>query len=119
MKKILIITPFVPSNIGAGVNYTRLFIEDLSKENEVDVVLFKSKNEEQYNISNTNVKLIKEFRICTFYKFLNCALCFFLFPLFTAKFSIKVLIYLRKTIRKKNMISFILILVKCFCMQSF
>lgn len=102
MKKILIITPFVPSNIGAGVNYTRLFIEDLSKENEVDVVLFKSKNEEQYNISNTNVKLIKEFRICTFYKFLNCALCFFLFPLFTAKFSIKVLIYLRKTIRKKK-----------------
>ena len=43
MHKILLLTPFVPSNIGAGVNYTNLFIEDISKLNQVDIVLFKSK----------------------------------------------------------------------------
>lgn len=100
MKKILIVTPFVPNNIGAGVNYTRLFIEDLSKENEVDIVLFRSKVEKQYELPNNHVKVIKEFRICTFYKLLNCAFVFFLFPLFTAKFSIRVLMFLRKNIRK-------------------
>ena len=100
MRKILLITPFVPSNIGAGVNYTKSFIEDISRDNEVNIVLFKGKYENSYVPCNSNVKVLKEIRISLFRKFVNVCFLFFLFPLFTAKFNVFILFYLKYIIKK-------------------
>lgn len=102
MRKILLITPFVPNNIGAGVNYTRLFIEDISKDCEVDIVLFKGKHDVSYMPCNSNVQLLKEVDISFLYKLLNVLFLFFLFPLFTAKFNICILFYLQNLVRRKK-----------------
>lgn len=102
MSKILLITPFVPSNIGAGVNYTKLFIENISRLHNVDIVLFKSKEEASYIPCNSHVRIIKEFRTSVFYKLLNAASLFFIFPLFTAKFNIFILLYLKKVIKSNH-----------------
>lgn len=92
MPKILLLTPFVPSNIGAGVNYTRLFLEDISKNNEVDIVLFNTRDSSSYSCCNSNVRVLKEVKTSFVYKLLNCSFLFFLFPLFTVKFNLFVLI---------------------------
>lgn len=102
MKKILLITPFVPNNIGAGVNYTRLFIEDISKDCEVNIVLFKGKNEVSYIPCNSNVKLLREINSSLLYKLLNAVSLIFLFPLFTVKFNLFILFYLRNLIKNER-----------------
>lgn len=102
MKHILLITPFVPSKIGAGVNYTRLFIEDISHENIVDVVLFKMQGEDSYTPCNSHIRIIKEFKTSIFSKLFNCAFLFFLFPLFTAKFNLFVYVFLKKLLKQKD-----------------
>lgn len=102
MSKILLLTPFVPSNIGAGVNYTRLFIEDISRENDIDIILFKTQDELSYSPCNSRVKILKEYNANFVYKLLNCSLLFFLFPLFTAKFNVRILLYLRALIKRND-----------------
>lgn len=101
MIKIFLITPFVPSTIGAGVNYTRQFIEDLSSENKVDIVLFK-KPGESYIPPNANVRLLREFEISFWKKVCNVCLLFFLFPLFTAKFNVLVYAYVRRVLKRED-----------------
>ena len=102
MHKILLLTPFVPSNIGAGVNYTNLFIEDISKLNQVDIVLFKSKEDPPFKICNPHVKVLHEFKVSKINKLLNACILFPLFPLFTAKFNFLVLCYLKRIVKQGN-----------------
>ena len=45
MKKILLISAFVPSRKTAGQNYTRQLIEDLSGRYEVDLICFRNRSE--------------------------------------------------------------------------
>ena len=102
MKHILLITPFVPSQLGAGVNYSRQLIEELSKENLIDIVLFRSKMEAEYIAPNLNVRILKEYGISKMKKLIHAGCLFFFFPLFTAKFSFFVLFYLKSLIKKKH-----------------
>lgn len=100
--KILLITPFVPTNVGAGVNYTRQFICDLSMNHKVDIVLFRTKEDLAYKIPNSNVIVLREFRVSLIKKLFNALMLFFMFPLFTAKFNLLILFYLRRLIEKGN-----------------
>lgn len=102
MKRILLITPFVPSNIGAGVKYTMSFIEDISKSHKVDIVLFKNDTEGEYVPRNVNIRVLKEFNISIARKLLNVLSCFWIFPLFTAKFNYRVLRYLIKLVNENH-----------------
>ena len=79
MSKVLLITPFVPTNIGAGVNYTRQFIEDLSIDHKIDVVLFKTESVSTYEIPNKNVFLLKAYRISMMKKLFNASIFFLCF----------------------------------------
>lgn len=102
MKHILLITSFVPSEIGAGVNYTRQLIEDLSKKNVVDIVLFKGSVEPEYMIPNSNIHVLKVFEISFWKKLIHVCCLFFFFPLFTVKFSFRTFFYLKALLKKKQ-----------------
>lgn len=41
MKKILFLTPYLPSNRAGGENFTRLLLEELSKTCQIDLIYFK------------------------------------------------------------------------------
>lgn len=98
MKKILFITPFPPSTLGAGVNYTRQLLEELSQSFKIDLIYFRSKEDSFYTPPNTNVRVKKIFEISKLRKILSVIFLPFLFPLFTAKFSFSYLANIRSII---------------------
>lgn len=102
MKRILFITPFTPSNRDAGTNYTKHLLEVLSKNNKIDILLFRYSNDSQFVIPNDNVRILKQIKNGSFYKILNICLFPFVFPLFSVRFNWAVFKYLSSEIRKKN-----------------
>lgn len=100
MKKILFITAFPPSNIGAGVNYTRQLLNELSSFINVDLIYFYS-NEEVKELS-PNINTLYKFRINRFFKLFSVLKLPVLFPLFTAKFSFHKLKIIKEFIKKKK-----------------
>lgn len=101
-KSILLLTPFAPSNVGAGVNYTRLFIEDMAQTCNIDIIYFRNKADLPYIPSNSNVQILKEFEVSFWKKILNIVALVFIFPLFTAKFNIWIYLYIKHEIRNKK-----------------
>lgn len=87
MKRILFITPFPPSTIGAGVNYTRQLLEELSISFKIDLIYFKTQEDSKYTPPNTNISVIKIFDISKLGKFFSAISLPLIFPLFSAKFS--------------------------------
>jgi hypothetical protein len=101
MKNILFITAFVPSNISAGENYSRMLINDIARENNVDLVFFKYKNDKDYVIESKNVTVVKEFRNSVLIKFLNCIQFPIIFPLFSVRFNLFRLFIIKKLLKDK------------------
>lgn len=89
MKKILMVTAFVPCNKTAGQNYTLQLINDLSNDYSVDICYFKYSIDEPYFPSSINVKIIKIFTISTASKFKSALKVLFLHPFFTCRFFFK------------------------------
>lgn len=106
MKKILFITPFTPSNVGAGVKYTKNLIEDLSKTNQIDLMYVRTCRKDVYKEPNSRVKIIESFSINRLQKIVNALLLFWLHPLFTVKFNIFILFRIIN-ITKKNKYDYI------------
>jgi glycosyltransferase involved in cell wall biosynthesis len=102
MKRILFITAFVPSKIAAGENISRQLINDLAFENEIDLIFFKYRDNENYITENKNVHVIKVFRNSSLIKLVNSLLFPWLFPLFTVRFNIFRLLLIKKIINKNN-----------------
>lgn len=85
--RILFLTAFPPSNIGAGVNYTRQLLDDLSKNNEIHIIYVKGKRDDNYIPSNERIIIKRVYNITKIQKICNCLSQFWLFPLFSAKFN--------------------------------
>lgn len=98
MKRILVITAFPPSNIAAGENYTRQLLNDISNDFIVDVIYVRTKKQQKYTPLNNNINVKKEYVISKFRKIFNALLMFWLFPLFTAKFNIRLLFYIKSLV---------------------
>ena len=60
MRKILFLTPYVPSSRAGGENFTRLLLEELSKKNKIDLLYYRYADDPSYVVPNENVKVIKE-----------------------------------------------------------
>lgn len=99
MKKILFITAFVPSHIGAGENISRQLINDLAVSNKVDLIFFKYRFNDDYVVESENVRILRIFRNSMLIKVLNYLMCPFIFPLFVVRFNLIRLFYIRRTIR--------------------
>lgn len=98
MKKILFITPFEPSQRTGGQNFTRLLLDDLSKSNKIDVVMFLNKKAD-YDLPNKNTTLLKIFYVSKLIKFVNVLMLPFCFPFFSSRFNVYYLLLIKKYIR--------------------
>ena len=97
MKNILFITPYVPSATNAGANYTKQLLEHLSKEHCVDLIYFYDKNDSK-TYYNKNINIIRRF---VNHRIINVLTCPLLPPIFTARFNLKILFFIKKLIRNK------------------
>jgi glycosyltransferase involved in cell wall biosynthesis len=94
MKKILMVTAFVPCNKTAGQNYTLQLIDDLSNDYIVDICYFKYSIDEPYISSSVNVRVINIFTISTVNKFMSALKVSFFHPFFTCRFFFKLAYFL-------------------------
>lgn len=101
--KILFLTPFVPSKFAGGHNYTRLLLKKLAQNgHHIDLVYFKYKHEPIYEIVNSNVNVLKCYRITTLQKLINTIKTPFFHPIFVIRFCWTLLFYIRHLEKKQN-----------------
>lgn len=101
-KQILFITAFPPSLIAAGEKYTKLLIDELSKNHKIDLIYFKDKNQLKYDPHNNNIFPIKIIKTGFLKKICNIVLTPLFFPLFTVKFNWFLLIAIKKQLKLKR-----------------
>ena len=85
-KRLLFITPFSLCSNHAGVVYTRQLLAELSKHCEIDLISFRYKNNKKYHPGD-NIKVLEEIEIGTMSKLFSIFSLFWVFPLFSVRFS--------------------------------
>ncbi len=102
MKKILFISAFLPSKTGAGENFSRQLINDLSEKHTIDLIFSKYRKDGLYKIENENVRVLKVFRNSFLIKLLNYLMFPWIFPLFSVRFNFFRLAFIKKALRKNH-----------------
>lgn len=102
MKRILFVTAFVPNKTGAGENFSRQLINDIAKNHLVDLIFFKYLNDCDYVNESENITVVKQFKNSRIIKIINSIMFPFVFPLFTVRFNLFRLIYIKKLIRENQ-----------------
>lgn len=102
MGRILFITAFTPSNLGAAVKNTKLMLEDLSKSYNIDLLYFGYKIEEQYMPSNQNIRVLKKVKLSTISKIFSCLQYPFLHPFFLVRFNIGVQQFIKRALKENR-----------------
>lgn len=95
MKKILFLTPYLPSNRAGGENFTRLLLEELSKTCQIDLIYFKYRTDPFYIVPNSNIKVLKVMKNSSFIKLKNFILYPILHPIFSIRFDWFLLRYIK------------------------
>jgi glycosyltransferase involved in cell wall biosynthesis len=84
-KRILVVTAFPPNELTAGQNYTRLLVEDLIKQYDVDLIAFSYPG---HKIAVAEgARILKEIKITKIEKLLNAVKLPWFHPFFTARYS--------------------------------
>lgn len=102
MKNILFLTPFVPSNKAGGENFTRLLLENLSEEFQVDVIYYRYKDDAPYECPNSNVRVVKEIINSTKVKLWNSLRYPTIHPVFAIRFNKELLRFVQKLMKEKK-----------------
>lgn len=102
MKKILFLTPYVPSNRAGGENFTRLLLEQLSKNNKIDLLYYRYSDDPQYVCPNDNIKVVREVINSTSLKLRNYLMCPFIHPIFSIRFNRHILTFIKSLVAKNN-----------------
>lgn len=102
MKKILFITPYVPSLRAGGEKFTFELLNDLSKYFKVDLVYYKYRWDNDYIPMSKNIRVRKVLHNSTAVKLWNCLKIPFFHPIFTIRFSWHVLRFLKVLEREEN-----------------
>ena len=102
MKKILFITPYLPSLKAGGEKFTYLLLESLSKENYIDLVYFKYRGDAFYSPSNSNISVLKVLDNSLVVKLCHAIQHPLTHPIFTVRFDRKLLSLLRELVFKNN-----------------
>lgn len=98
-KKILFLTAFLPHPGAAAEKNTMLMLEDLSHENDVDLVYFKYADEKEYVAPNEHINILKAYNNSLTKKLINIALFPIVHPMFSVRFSWNVLSFLNDRIK--------------------
>lgn len=104
--KILIVTPFVPSPRTAGQNYTLQLIEDLAKDHRIDVAYFRYAAETPYTPPCGNVGVVFVGEISTARKFRNALKLPLTHPLFSCRFDLGLVRFLRRHRQEYDLLYF-------------
>lgn len=100
--RILFLTPYVPSFRAGGEKFTKLLIEDLSKENQVDLIYYKYSFDKLYQAPNANVRVLKVCHNSTIIKLWNSIKKPFLHPTFTIRFHKKLLKFVKDQLDQQH-----------------
>ena len=102
MRKILFITPYVPTNKAGGENFTRLLLVHLSLTFKVDLLYYRYADDPIYICPNENVRVVKEIINSTKVKLKNCIKHPFVHPIFSIRFDKKILRFIQGLMEKEN-----------------
>ena len=102
--KILFLTPFLPSKIAGGHNYTRLLLKQLAECGcDVDLLYCKYPTDPYYeNPDENHIKVIRVCKISSLIKLFNAVKIPFFYPIFTIRFSLRNLFFLMKKNKEKH-----------------
>lgn len=102
MKRILFLTPFAPSNKAGGENFTRLLLENLSVDFQIDLIYYRYADDPPYKCPNDNIKVVKDIVNSKIVKLKNW-LCYpFIHPIFAIRFDRNVLALVRKLVNENS-----------------
>src|SRR5215216_5336327 len=101
MKKVLVISAFPPSPYSAGQNFTNTLLSDLAKDHQIDFVYFAFRHQ-TYTSPSPLIRVVKKIPLSTVHRILNVFLCPVFHPLFSVRFSISTLWFLRKLVRTNS-----------------
>ena len=102
MEKVLFITAFTPSNLGAAVKNTKIMLSDISSKYNIDLVYFKNKSDEEYTPDNSRINVI-HVEHYSFWRKIKGVISFpFVHPFFNVRFSWKMFFTIKKAIKKGN-----------------
>ncbi|RKE04604.1 glycosyltransferase [Marinifilum flexuosum] len=97
MNKILFVTAYMPSDIGAAVKYTKSILDKLSKKYCIDLIYFTNKGDEnEYN--NCELNSVKSFDVSNWSRLAAILSKPLVYPLFSVRYSLKVKEYIKKMI---------------------
>ena len=102
MKKILFLTPYVPSNRAGGENFTRLLLEHLSQTFKIDLLYYRYKDDPVYVCPNDNIRVVMEIINSIKVKLWNCLRCPTIHPVFSIRFNKKILNSVKMLVRENN-----------------
>lgn len=104
MLKILFLTAFLPSKIAGGHNYTRLLLNKLAERGfDVDLLYCKYPHDPFYkNPNEKKIKVLKVCKISSLVKLIHAVKIPIFHPIFTIRFSWRVLFFLRKEYKKNR-----------------
>ena len=102
MKKILFLTPFVPSQRAGGENFTRQLLNQLSKTCQIDLIYFLYGNDFLYQKPNENIRIVNLVFNSLFLKIKHALLHPFTHPIFSVRFSWRLLKELKKLIAENH-----------------
>lgn len=98
MKKILFLTPYVPSSRAGGENFTRLLLDELSKSNYIDLLYYRYADDPSYVCPNDNVRVVKEIINSTSLKLKNFLMFPFVHPIFSIRFNRNILKFIAQLV---------------------
>ncbi len=86
MKKILFITPYAPSNIGAAMKFTKKTIETLADSFFVDLVYFCAEGEQEYVPVNKNIRVVEKLAVSKKERLISIIHKPWLYPIFSVRY---------------------------------
>ena len=102
MERVLLITAYPPSEVGAAVKNTKYLIKELSEDFCVDIVYFKDDDDVDYIPDNDNINIIKKVPNSIFFRLKNALGHPIYHPLFSVRYNRKVFRWLQERIEKNN-----------------
>jgi hypothetical protein len=104
MERILFITAFPPNKLTAGQNYSRVLLNSLSEEFEIDLISFSYPNHVIDVNSKINIlKIVGVSKLSKFYSWLHLPI---FYPFFVLRFRYRLLLYLIKKSHDYKLIYF-------------
>lgn len=96
MNRILLITPYAPSNIGAAMKFTKKTIEQLSSFCFVDVIYFRAEEEPLFCPKNKKINVLKVLDVGKKDRLLSILQKPLLFPIFSVRYRRDLIRWLKK-----------------------